>query len=226
MGRMLEAIAHQRGHTIISIIDPKEGSHRTIDEHSMQDVDVCLEFTHPHSTVDNIYACTALKKKVVVGTTGWFEKIPTVKSHVENTNNALLYAPNFAIGFLLYKHIAAVAAKLMNHFSQYDVAIVEEHHNQKADRPSGTAQSLAKLLQAEMERFRSKTPEIVSIRCGSIPGTHELIFDSPNDTLRLSHTARSRDGMAEGALIAAEWLHDKTGFFTLEDMLSAKLEQI
>ena len=227
MGRMVEALARERGHAIVAIVDPQEGTHRKIDSHSIREADLCLEFTHPEAAVGNIRACMDLKKKMVVGTTGWFEHLPKVKSMVQEAKTGLLYAPNFAIGIFLFMRLATVAAKLLDRFSHYDVAIVEEHHNQKADRPSGTAYALTKVLQAEMERFKEgQTPEVCSLRCGSIPGTHKLIFDSPADTLMLTHTARSRRGMAEGALLAAEWLHDKNGFYTLEDMLAEKLEEL
>lgn len=214
MGRMVEAAAASRGHTISSIIDPK-GSHKQITKDSVDSTDVCIEFTNPHSAVDNIRACAALKKSLVVGTTGWYEQLPQVKELVEKSNIGLLYAPNFSTGIYLFTRLVKEAAKLLDPFPQYDVALLEEHSSKKRDRPSGTALQLADVLKQEIK----KKPEICSLRCGSIPGTHTIYFDSPVDTITLTHTARSRQGFAEGAVAAAEWLKDKKGLFTLDDFL-------
>jgi 4-hydroxy-tetrahydrodipicolinate reductase len=205
MGRMVETVALQRHHTISSRI----GYDICIDA---DDTDIFIDFTHPDCAVDNISACASLGKSLVVGTTGWYERLPEVKKMVEQSNIGLLYAPNFAIGVHLFLRLAANAAKL---FAEYDIAISEEHHNQKADRPSGTALALADVVNKATDRL----PEISSLRCGSIPGTHTLFLDSAVDTITLTHTARSRLGMAEGAVKAAEWLQNRKGLFTLDDML-------
>jgi 4-hydroxy-tetrahydrodipicolinate reductase len=211
MGRMIETVAQERGHTIVAIV----GSDKKIEADTLGSCDVCIDFTTPSSVVDNIQAYVALKKQCVVGTTGWHEKLPEIKQVVESAGIGLLFSPNFSLGVLLFMRLVALAGQLLERFPQYDVAIHEEHHNQKIDRPSGTARALAALLKAELNR----EPDISSLRCGSIPGVHTVTFDSPLDTLTLTHTARSRRGAAEGAVTAAEWIQTRKGFFTFEDML-------
>lgn len=214
MGRLVEAAAHSRGHIISSIIDPKE-VHSQITSNSVDGADLCIEFTTPQSALDNIRACASLGKSLIVGTTGWYEQLPQVKTLVEKAGIGLLYAPNFSTGVHLFMRLVKEAAAIINQFPQYDAALLEEHSSKKLDRPSGTALKLADILKQEIKR----NPEICSLRCGSIPGTHTVYFDSPVDTITLAHTARSRQGFAEGAVAAAEWLKNKKGLFTLDDFL-------
>lgn len=214
MGRMVEAAASSRGHTISSIIDPK-GPYRKISKESIDCADVCIEFTNPHNAVDNIRSCALLGKSLVVGTTGWYDQLAEVQEMVEKMGIGLLYAPNFSTGVHLFMRLVRAAARLIEPFSEYDVALWEEHSKNKRDKPSGTALKLADILMQEIKR----RPEICSLRCGSIPGTHSIQFDSPVDTITLRHTARSREGFAAGAVAAAEWLKDKKGLFTLDDLM-------
>lgn len=219
MGRMIETVAHERGHSIVAIVDPK-GPHKQISQDAVGVADLCIDFTTPEAAVANIRACASLGKSLVVGTTGWHERLAIVKEIVDKAGIGLLFSPNFSIGIHLFMRLTALAGQLFDRFHEYDLAISEEHHNQKRDRPSGTAHALADLLKAEMGRYeKGGAPEISSLRCGSIPGSHKLTFDSPVDTITLTHTARSRHGLAEGAVAAAEWLQNKKGFFTLDDML-------
>ncbi len=219
MGRMIEAVALERGHEIVSIIDPK-AFHKQITQESLGLADLCIDFTTPDSVVTNVRAYAALKKNCVVGTTGWHEQLSIVKGLVDQAGIGLLSSPNFSLGVQLFMRLVAGAGRLFDRFPEYEVALFEAHHNQKLDRPSGTARSLAELLKAEMSRYATGAElEISSQRCGSIPGTHSLTFDSPADTITLTHTARSRRGLAEGAVIAAEWLQMRKGFFTMDDIL-------
>jgi len=218
MGKMVEKIALERGHTLVS----------------MDAADICIDFTHPDQVVENIRKVASLKKPLVVGTTGWYERLPEVQKLVEQQGIGFLYSPNFAVGVSLFLKMVAEAARLMDPFDEFDVAVNEIHHNEKVDSPSGTAKDIGRAVLAHMQRKKKLTSEldgrlkadevhISSMRCGYVPGTHSLIFDSPKESITLTHTARGREGFASGAVAAAEWLHGKTGFFTLQDMLGWKL---
>jgi 4-hydroxy-tetrahydrodipicolinate reductase len=207
-GKMVEKYAQIRGHEIVGIATSKD----SLD--TLQEADVCIDFSHPEATLKNIKHLANLGKNVVIGTTGWYDALEAVDDLVKKSNIGLLYGPNFSIGVQLFNKILFDAAKLLKNHSQYDIAAVEEHHNQKVDAPSGTALKLSKtILDASGKKIAFST-----IRCGSIPGTHTIIFDSPADTLTLSHQARNREGFAEGAVIAAEWLLGKKGIYRFEDI--------
>jgi 4-hydroxy-tetrahydrodipicolinate reductase len=207
-GKMVEKYALSRGHDIVAIVTSKDPLE------ALLGADVCIDFSHPDSTLDHIKQLAKLGKSVVVGTTGWYDALDTVSELVKKSQIGMLYGPNFSIGVQLFNKILFEAAKLMQHHAQYDLAAVEEHHNQKVDAPSGTALKLSKTI------FDASGKDITftSVRCGSIPGTHTVIFDSPADTVTLSHQARNREGFAEGAVIAAEWLHGKKGLYRFEDI--------
>jgi 4-hydroxy-tetrahydrodipicolinate reductase len=199
-----------------------------------RDIDVAIEFTRPDTAPENIAFLVKRRIPVVVGTTGWYEKLPEITAAVTEAGAALLYAPNFSLGVNLFYRIAAFAARLADAFPEYDVGGVETHHNKKADSPSGTARALAEQVLANMTRKTTavydkldRPPEadelhFASLRVGSAPGIHSLIFDSPADTIEITHTARGRDGLVSGAIAAAEWLTaaPKSGVFTMEDVLN------
>lgn len=208
-GKMVEKYAVKRGHEIVSIVTSKG------DLDSLKEADVCIDFSHPDATLNNIQHLAKLGKSVVVGTTGWYDDIESVKEIVKKSNIGLLYGPNFSIGVQLFNKILFEAAKLMQNHHQYDIAAVEEHHNQKVDAPSGTALKLSKTI----FDASGKKVQFSSVRCGSIPGTHTILFDSPVDTVTLTHQARNRDGFAEGAVIAAEWLQGKKGVYRFEEII-------
>ncbi len=214
MGRMVEKSAKKAGHTISSIIDPTHFGNR-IEALSVADADVCIDFTHPSTVMDNIRATTALGKNMVVGTTGWGEHLPEVKRLIEKSGTAFFYAANFSVGVHLFMKIVAHAASLIRETDQYEIAGYEAHHSQKADAPSGTARALAKII---AEQSGAEVP-FTSLRCGSIPGTHTVLFDSPEDTITLTHQARNRVGWAKGAIDAAEWLSGRKGVFTMDDLI-------
>lgn len=216
MGRMVEEAARVKGYDIVSIIDPGE-YHNQIEEKTVANADVCIDFTNPKSAVDNILRLIALKKPVVVGTTGWEGDLPRVKKLVNESGASLFYAPNFSIGVNLFIKILQEAAKKIVPTGLYDVAGIEEHHNKKHDAPSGTAKSIARAISDAVDG--SIEVPFSSVRCGFIPGTHTVLFDSPSDTITLAHSARDRAGFASGAIAAAEWLKGKTGFYTMDDML-------
>lgn len=154
----------------------------------------------------------------MIGTTGWEKDLDSVQQHVEKAKIGLLFSPNFSFGVQIFYKIIAEAAALLASREEYDVGLIEQHHQQKRDHPSGTAKQLAAILQEKGMRNK-RDLSIASLRCGTIPGTHTVLFDSAVDTITLTHQAHNREGFAAGAVLAAEWLQGKRGFFTLDDML-------
>lgn len=212
MGQMIEKSAISRGHDIVAKINSQEW-----DSQALAEAEIAIEFTHPDAVIENITKLAKLKKNIIIGTTGWYENIDKVRSIASEHNIGVVYASNYSIGMHLFFHILAHASKLVNVFKEYDVACVEYHHNQKKDSPSGTAIEMAKIIEAQMDRIDSVP--ISSIRCGSIPGTHTVLFDSFCDTLSITHEARNREGFALGAVLAAEWIKNKQGIYTFSDCL-------
>ena len=233
MGKEIEKIAKAKGITIKAIVDPnyENATHKEINEESMKEIDVCVDFTHPDNVVDNIKKISEFKKNIVVGTTGWYDQMDDIKSLIETTGNSLIWSGNFSLGVNIFFKIIEDAAKAMNKFNDYDVFVHEFHHNQKADSPSGTAVMIGNILKDNMDRKNKIVTEelkrkiepdelhISSTRSGSIPGTHIVGFDSTADTIELKHTARGRQGFALGAVMAAEWIKGKKGFYNIEDMM-------
>jgi 4-hydroxy-tetrahydrodipicolinate reductase len=228
MGRMIEEIALHKGHTILA----KFGASQKITEQPIQSADVCIDFSHPSCVIDHIKLVSSLGKNLVVGTTGWLEQLEQVKGIVKDSKIGFLYAPNFSLGVHLFLKVVAEAALLIDRFEDYDIAVIESHHNKKADTPSGTAKAISDLLLKNIKRKTTLVNDqlqgqiaphelhVASIRYGSVPGTHSVMFDSPADTITLTHQARSREGFARGAVAAAEWLQGKHGFYTIEDLIS------
>lgn len=201
MGKLVEQLAVQRGHRVI-------GGYHPLQDYSLDGADVCIDFSHPGVVMKNIELVADQGKNLVMGTTGWESSLDQVKEIVERSGIGFLYSPNFSIGVHLFMEIVKNAMKTVETMG-YDIAGLEMHHNEKVDAPSGTAKELEKITGCKFS----------SVRCGSIPGTHSIIMDSPIDTITLTHEARSRSGFAEGAIRAAEWLEGKKGFYTIEDLL-------
>ncbi|MGZ3633459.1 MAG: 4-hydroxy-tetrahydrodipicolinate reductase [Parachlamydiaceae bacterium] len=214
MGQTVEKIALQRGHTIIAKICSEQWNDNDIEEAEM-----CVEFTEPNSALKTISRLIQLKKNLIIGTTGWYDQLPTLQKLVEEHQIGALYSPNFSTGIYLLQNILKHAAALMNRFPDYDVAEMESHHRQKKDAPSGTAIAIAETIRQELTRM--DTIPISNLRCGSIPGTHSVIFDSSCDTITITHEARNREGFALGAVQAAEWLQGKKGLYTFENYMHA-----
>ena len=192
-----------------------------------------FDFTSPKSVVENIEKVTALGKNMVVGTTSWYDGMDKVKAAVQKGNTGFVYSPNFSIGVNLFFKMAERATFLINRFPMYDPYVYEIHHKQKTDAPGGTAKVLGGIVIKNIERKKKMAfdrindrkidPDEVhvgSIRAGYIPGTHVLGFDGEADTIEMIHTARSRTGFAEGALLAAKWIDGKKGFYTLDEIIS------
>jgi 4-hydroxy-tetrahydrodipicolinate reductase len=220
MGQHLHSLATAQGHEIVSVIDPThpKATHTHLAKEALAEADVCIDFTKGEAVVDNVRQVMALGKPLVIGTTGWERQHNAVQALVTSSTAGAVYGANFSIGVHLFYAMVQHAAELFRGFTDYAVAGVEFHHSQKRDRPSGTALTLTHILQAEMGAA-AKTFAFNSVRSGHYPGTHALTFDSAHDTIELRHTARSRQGFAEGALMAAQWIRGRVGLHTVEAMI-------
>jgi len=220
MGRMIERIAAARGHEVNARFDINNNVNGAgLTGENLREVDVAIEFSTPETVVENISRLIALKVPVVVGTTGWSPHLDAVKRLVEEKSGALVYSANFSIGVNLFFKIVSEAAALFASYDQYDPFLLEYHHKFKKDVPSGTALVIAGLLR---ESYGERTPEAVAVRAGHIPGIHEVGFDSEADTITLTHTARSREGFAAGAVLAAERIIGKQGVYEFPELLFGK----
>jgi 4-hydroxy-tetrahydrodipicolinate reductase len=192
MGKMVAQMASEEGHAITEC----------------EEADVCIDFSHQEVVLEHVQWAVQQQKPIVIGTTGWESQIPSAKALVEKGQASALFSANFSLGMAYFILLLKQARSF---FSDYEVAGVEYHHSQKKDSPSGTAHSIAHTLEM-------KTP-FTSVRCGRITGKHEVIFDSLFDSVTLTHEAHNREGFARGALKASEWILDKRGWYTLDDML-------
>ena len=219
MGHMIEQIALDRDHTVKVKIDPSaEGAtHKEINKESLKGVDVCIEFTHPDAAVDNIRRVAELDKNIVVGTTGWYGHLKESRDLTLRKGIGLIYSPNFSIGVDIFFRLMEYVSKLMSHFEDYKISIKEIHHIHKKDAPSGTAKKIAEIMKKYISRVTEL--DIESVREGEVPGTHSVKFESNVDVITLKHEAKSREGFALGAVMAAEWIKGKEGFYTIEDMM-------
>jgi len=232
MGKMIESIALDRNHEIVLIID-QNNAHELTPE-NLRKADVAIEFSTPDTVLNNIQTCIAAGVPLVVGTTGWYGHLQKVKDDCLAAGSTVMYGSNFSVGVNIFFKLNQQLAKMMNNFAdQYDVAMEEIHHIHKLDSPSGTAITIAEDVIGE---FKNKTewvdvkaddevtnhkPEhliIASYREGEVPGTHAVIYDSDVDRIEFKHIAHGRQGFALGAVIAAEWLKGKTGFYSVKEM--------
>jgi len=214
MGKVIERIAKERGHETVTI-DPEGADFKYINEESLKDVDVCIEFTNPDVALENIKKISALGKNIVVGTTAWYDKLDEAKAAAKDIG--LIYSPNFSIGVNVFFNIVKHTSKIMNNLKEYDLKMKEIHHIHKKDAPSGTAKKIREIINFEINRFEDLPIE--SVRDGEVPGTHIVNFESDVDTIKLEHEAHNRDGFALGSVMAAEWIKGKKGFFSIEDFM-------
>jgi 4-hydroxy-tetrahydrodipicolinate reductase len=223
MGRTVAQMVQERGWSVCAMLDSEHNINgRGITKRALGDPDVAIEFTKPEAAVANILACLESGVPIVVGTTGWFESLPMVTEQVKATNGGLLWAPNFAVGVNLFVELTRRAGELMSLAPEFAGALVETHHSAKKDAPSGTALAIVNA----MEKGLGKKIPVTSVRTGSVPGTHEVIFDSTYEQMTLRHEARDRRVFADGALRAAQWMIGKQGVFTMRDVLGfTKLER-
>jgi 4-hydroxy-tetrahydrodipicolinate reductase len=216
MGHAIAQLAAERGCEVVARLDVAE-TQKGIDAKALNGAQVAVEFTTPGSAAANVRGLIAAGIPTVVGTTGWYDALPEIAADVKKRNGALLTATNFSLGVNAFEAILAQAATILAATGGFDAHMLELHHSAKKDAPSGTAHTLEKAASAAW----GKTIPITSVRTGSIPGTHEVIFDSPFETIRLAHVARDRRVFAEGAIVAAKWLVGKKGVFTMKDLLSS-----
>ncbi len=215
MGRLVGQVAAEQGHEIVLTIDIDDAA-RNIDDlvNALAGCDVAIDFSIADAVPKNAESCARGGVPLVVGTTGWQTNVDEVRRIVTDNDGALIYGANFSVGVQVFYRIAARAAELFRALDSYDPFIEEAHHKRKRDAPSGTAVQLHKIVSSELER----DVPVASTRSGYIPGAHRLGFDSVADQIRLTHEARSREGFAVGALMAARWIIGRKGIYEFSEV--------
>ena len=221
MGRTIVQLAPERGLVVCALIGAQanEGG-KGITRAALNGADVAIEFTEPRAAAANVEATLRAGVPIVSGTTGWYDELPRLRQLATESAGALFTAPNFSVGVAVFARIAERAASALARLTAFDAHIVETHHSAKKDAPSGTAAMLRDVVQARLHR----DVPVTSVRTGSVPGTHELIFDAPFEQIRLTHEARDRRVFADGALLAARWLIGRSGVFGMNDLLDSLLK--
>ena len=221
MGKAIEAIATERGHTIVLKVSS------ATEDYTLDQVDVAIDFSLPSTAVANISACINTNVPVISGTTGWLNHYEAMVQLCKKHNGTFLYASNFSLGVNIFFELNKTLAKLMSKLPDYKASIEEIHHTQKLDAPSGTAITLAETIidNTDYKNWTLESPKqneigILAKRIEHVPGTHEITYNSQVDSIQIKHTAHSRQGFALGAVIAAEFVHDKKGVFTMKDVLN------
>ncbi len=221
MGKMLEELGNARGHQIVAKIDVNSG---VVDYSTF---DVAIDFSTPDAAFNNITGCFEHGVPVISGTTGWLDRYEEAVVLCNKKNGAFIYASNFSLGVNIFFELNKQLAKMMAHLKEYRVSMEEIHHTQKLDAPSGTAITLAEGIientgytDWSLEQTGNQQIPIVSKRIGTVPGTHSISYESAVDNIHIKHTANNREGFALGALIAAEWIQNKKGVFTMQDVLN------
>lgn len=227
MGQMIERLAVEQGDEIICRIDA--GDESMFDSPEFRQSDAAIEFSIPSVAAHNVEKALRAGIPVVSGTTGWTDDLPKMKKLAEELNGSLLWASNFSVGVNLFMQLNKYLAKMMNSFAQYSPALVETHHIHKLDHPSGTAVSLAENIVDNSDRISEwiepagvpvepgQLP-VSHIRRGEVPGIHSIIWDSPQDDITITHSAKGREGFALGAIMAAHWIVDNPGVHNISDM--------
>lgn len=234
MGQKVKEIAELRGHHVIFIVDPinQAASHRKISDVNLESIDLIMDFSTGAAVLENVKIAATSSKNILIGTTGWYEHLTEIEKISQESKIGVLWSANFSIGVNLFYRIVAEAARLTNQHSEYDIWGTELHHFNKIDSPSGTAKEIAKILIENIDRKtkivydkldRKIEPEEIhfsSTRGGPVNFSHTIGFDSNSDTITLNHSARDRNGYAEGAIKGAEWLQGKKGLFNMDDFLN------
>ncbi|HXF28887.1 MAG TPA: 4-hydroxy-tetrahydrodipicolinate reductase [Chlamydiales bacterium] len=227
MGKLIDQLAPEQNVDIVRILE-REG---VLSDTLFSDIDVAIDFSSPDTILKRIEMAMKCRVPLVVGTTGWEKEKPAAETIIKKAHGAMIYSANFSIGVQLFYKICRHAAKLVATNEQYDVTLLDHHHRQKKDHPSGTTKELAHILLQELQTKSTFSCELPDgdvdkktlyagcLRSGFQPGKHATILDSLDDTIEITHTARSRSGFARGALQAAHWIQGKTGFFTMDDLL-------
>jgi len=217
MGQLVEETARREGIIVGPILNSKNNAQsQGISASALDGVDVGIDFSTPGAVIGNIEAAAKLGLNLVVGTTGWYERLDEIKAIVARENIGFVFGSNFSLGVNLFFNLAEYASGLFSLFQDYDPFIEEAHHKFKKDAPSGTAITLRKILEKD---YTNSIP-VTSVRAGFIPGTHRLSFDSEVDTITLTHTARNRQGLAAGAIFAARWIAGKKGFYEFREIIA------
>lgn len=233
MGQLIEKFVQKRGHEVVLIVDANNREDITIED--LQQADVAIDFSAPDAALENISLCFEADLPIVVGTTGWYEHLQEVKEICLEADQSLLYGSNFSIGVNVFFHINRLLAKAMDPYKQYDVQVEEIHHIHKLDAPSGTAITIAEGIIENSTSKHSWVNEvegssaadlvnkpdellIESLRIEEVPGTHTVLYSSEVDQIEFKHTAHNRHGFALGAVVAAEWLHGKKGFYQVTEI--------
>jgi len=232
MGKEVERVAAERKIAIKQIFTLENNLRAmAINPQTLKDVDVCIDFSVPTAVPENARAVAECGKNLVIGTTGWYDKLKEIEKTVKERKIGMLHSPNFSLGMNIFYQTLSSAAHIFEKFDCYDAAIQETHHRGKQDSPSGTALALGQILLQNIRRKKEMLHEtchkeikpgqmhITSTRVGNIYGIHRVVFDSEADTIEFVHTAKSRSGFALGALTAAEWLKGKKGVFTMKDVI-------
>jgi 4-hydroxy-tetrahydrodipicolinate reductase len=226
MGKIIEETALARGHQVVLKIDVDNLNDLT--GANLKKADAAIEFTGPHSAFQNVMTCLQAGIPLVCGSTGWLDKYEDARRFCLQQNGSFIYASNFSIGVNIFFEVNKRLAEMMNAQGGYEVSITEVHHTQKKDAPSGTAISLAEQVLRRVERKKlwvnhiSDNPdelEIISDRMDPAPGTHKIKYSSPVDDIEIIHEAHNRMGFAEGAVLAAEYIHKRKGVFTMKEVL-------
>lgn len=226
MGKVIEKVALDRGHEIVLKITHENAAE--LHEGKLKGAEAAIEFSRPESAVENILSCFSHKLPVAVGTTGWYDQWETVKNACHDKKGAIVAATNFSVGVNLFFELNKKLAELMADRIEYNAFIEETHHTEKLDSPSGTAITIAEGLIENHPRYTNwenqhspadSTLDVLSFREVDVPGTHTVTYDSSIDKISISHEAKSREGFALGAVLAAEFLTNKTGIFQMKDVL-------
>ena len=227
MGKTIERIARERGHEIVSIIDLDNTE--DFESVAFRSADVAIEFTIPQVALSNYRRAFASGVAVVSGTTGWTEELPALKKEIEEGGKTLFWSSNFSLGVNVFMAVNKYLATIMNQFPNYNVEMTEVHHTQKLDAPSGTAITLAEGILEKLDRknvwvkeTEPKPDEMVikSIREGQVPGIHTIRYESEVDSIEITHDSKNREGLALGAVLAAEFTLGKKGFLGMNDLLT------
>ncbi len=234
MGRVIEKLAKDKGYFITDIFD----ENNPIKPEEDYDFDVAIDFTYPDSVVNNIKILSEKKKAIVVGTTGWYDQKDEIQDLITKNETGLVWGSNFSVGVQMYFKIVKYASKLVNFLDSYDVMVNEMHHKRKKDSPSGTAEIMGKIITSNIDRKNGTEVNAIqgdvdndklhisSTRGGEITGIHTMYLDSLADTIELTHRAKNRTGFALGSLLAANWVHNKQGFFSFSEILTDIWENI
>jgi 4-hydroxy-tetrahydrodipicolinate reductase len=225
MGKEIEAIALQRHHTIALKVD--ETNSASITKADLQQADVAIEFSTPHTAISNIKKCLDAQLPIVIGTTGWYDSFKDIENECQQKNGTLFHSTNFSLGVNIFMKVNSYLAELMNKYANYDVSMEEIHHIHKLDKPSGTAITLANQVLDKIERKKNwsitdthpETLFIKDVREGEVPGTHIIKYTSAVDDIEIMHKAHNRQGFALGAVIAAEYIYNKKCIFTINDLI-------